>query len=280
VSFQDRDHLKQKEYIVEYVILGAIGLLILYILSRIFFTRVTVMEYQRGVRYRKGLFKDVLPAGPHWISPYQTKVEMVDIRPRIVTVPGQEILSADGISLKISISASYEITAPELALNQVGNFGEAIYAELQLAARQIIGDSTIDDLLEKRNEISNKLMEIAGPKAEVFGLRIISAGLKDIMFPGQLKQVFAGVVKARKEGQALIEKARGETAALRNLANAARMVDTNPSMMQLRMVQAISESPGSTLILGMPPHGMPLPVKSHRANGASEKSSAVDKNNE
>ena len=80
------------------------------------------------------------------------------------------------------------------------------------------------------------------------------------MFPGKLKEIFAQVVNARKEGLAALEKARGETAAMRNLANAARMMESNPNLMQLRLLQALGKSSGNTLILGMPPHTMPVHV--------------------
>jgi hypothetical protein len=97
---------------------------------------------------------------------------------------------------------------------------------------------------------------------------LISVNLKDIMFPGKLKEIFAQVVNAKKEGLAAIEKARGETAALRHLANAAKMIDGNPNLMPLRLVQALGEASGNTLILGMPPQSMPVPVPKER--GAKE----------
>lgn len=98
-------------------------------------------------------------------------------------------------------------------------------------------------------------------KIKELGLKLISVSLKDIMFPGKLKEIFAQVINARKECLAALEKARGETAALRNLANAAKMIDSNPNLMQLRLVQALGQSSGNTLILGMPQEGLPIPIK-------------------
>jgi hypothetical protein len=82
--------------------------------------------------------------------------------------------------------------------------------------------------------------------------------LKDIMFPGEMKKVFAQVVKAQKEGQAALEKARGETAALRNLANAARIMDDNPNLLQLRALQTLADSSGNTLVIGLPHNAIPV----------------------
>ena len=81
------------------------------------------------------------------------------------------------------------------------------------------------------------------------------------MFPGKLKDIFAQVVNARKEGLAALEKARGETASLRNLANAAKMIESNPNLMQLRLLQALGESSGNTLVLGMPGQSSTVPIK-------------------
>lgn len=103
-------------------------------------------------------------------------------------------------------------------------------------------------------------MEATEPKAADLGLRLISVNLKDIMFPGKLKEVFAQVVNAKKEGLAALEKARGETAALRNLANAAKMLEGNPNLMQLRLLQAIKEPSGNTFVLGMPSPSVPMPI--------------------
>lgn len=87
-------------------------------------------------------------------------------------------------------------------------------------------------------------------KPSELGLKLISADLKDIMFPGEMKKAFAQVVKAQKEGQAALERARGETAALRSLANAGRAMDDNPNLVQLRAWQALADSSGNTLVFG------------------------------
>ena len=137
-----------------------------------------------------------------------------------------------------------------------------MHLELQLALRQIVGAVDIDSLLATRDEISKKLTEMTEAKARELGLHLISVGIKDIMFPGKLKEVFAQVVSARKEGLAALEKARGETAALRNLANAAKMIESNPGLMQLRMLQTLGGSSGNTLVLGLPAQTTALPLKS------------------
>jgi regulator of protease activity HflC (stomatin/prohibitin superfamily) len=222
--------------------------------------RVTVLEYEKGLKYVKGKFKTVMDAGQYWYMPFFTVIQKLDIRPRFVSITGQEVLSSDGVSLKVSLAANFEIADADVAINKVQSFQEALYLELQLALREILGSADIDTVLNSRNELGKRLMDLTEPKVNDLGLKLISVNLKDIMFPGKLKEIFAQVVNARKEGLAALEKARGETAALRNLANAAKMIEGNPNLMQLRLVQALGQSSGNTLILGMPSNATPVPV--------------------
>lgn len=222
--------------------------------------RITIFEYEKGLKYAKGKFKSVVGPGQHWYIPYFTSIRKIDVRPRFISITGQEVLSSDGVTIKVSLAANYEITDPNIAINKVMSYEQALYLELQLALREIIGAVDIDTLLNGRNEISNKLMDIMAPKISELGLKLISVNLKDIMFPGKLKEIFAQVVNAKKEGLAALERARGETASLRNLANAAKMIEGNPNLMQLRLVQALGESTGNTLILGMPSQSIPIPI--------------------
>jgi regulator of protease activity HflC (stomatin/prohibitin superfamily) len=106
--------------------------------------------------------------------------------------------------------------------------------------------------LESRSTIDAFLLERCAPEIKEFGIELNYATIRDITFPGELKKVFAQSVAARKEGLAALERARGETAALRNLANAAALIRDNPALLQLRAIQAVSEGSGATLVLGAP----------------------------
>ena len=160
--------------------------------------------------------------------------------------------------MKVSLAAEVQVADPNVAINKNANFQNSLYLTLQMAVREIVGKEKIDTLIENRAGFSSKLTELTSGKATEFGLKLISADIKDIMFPGEMKKAFAQVVKAQKDGQAALEKARGETAALRSLANAARMMDDNPNLLQLRALQAFADSGGNTLVLGMPNGSIPL----------------------
>ncbi len=237
---------------MNYLITGVIliGLAVLFFKFAI--RRVTILEYERGLMYVKGRLGKALEPGQYWYSPLFAVIQKLDIRPRFASITGQEVLSADGVTLKVSLAANYEIADPLWAIHKTQSFQDALYLELQLALREIMGAADIDVILKKRNELSSKLLEMVASKAQDIGLKLISVNLKDIMFPGKLKEVFAQVVSARQEGLAMLEKARGEMAALRSLANAAKMIESNPALLQLRLVQTLGQSSGNTLMLGMP----------------------------
>jgi regulator of protease activity HflC (stomatin/prohibitin superfamily) len=245
----------------EYVI-AALVVLILLLIARGIFNPTTVFEYEKGLKYRKGRFESVLGPGRYWHRPAVTKIEKVDLRPTFESIGGQEVLSSDGVTLKVSIAARYRVLDPATAINEVEDYRGTLYLELQLALREIIGSTPIDDLLAKRQEIGLQLMEKTSAKATQMGLELLETEIKDVMFPGKLKEIFAQVVKARQEGLAALEKARGETAALRNLANAAQLLEHNPNLMQLRLLQVMGETQGNTVVLGVQPGTGPLPLKS------------------
>ncbi|OGX09320.1 MAG: hypothetical protein A2Y06_00485 [Omnitrophica WOR_2 bacterium GWA2_37_7] len=225
---------------------------ILYVLSKY---TIIIYEFQRGLKYRKGKFVCVLKAGKYWVFSRSTTINKIDIRPKFISVPGQEVLSSDNVTLKVSVTACYEITDPNLAVNKIENYSDAFYAIVQLAIRDIIGSMKIDEILEQRVALNQKLMELTVSKVGDLGIKIKLIGIKDIMFPGELKKIFAKVVEAQKEGLAALERARGESAALRNLANASKVLEDNPVLMQLRALQ----STGNTLVIGV--GGNVVPVK-------------------
>lgn len=239
------------------LVLIAVLLVILYKVSPV--KRVIVFEYQRGLKYRKGRFVETLQPGAHWKLFGSTSIVPVDIRPEFVTIPGQDVLSADGVTVKVSLAAEYQVNDANVAINKNSNFRTSLYLALQVALRQIIDAQKIEALIENRATIGAKLLETASAKVSTYGVKLISADVKDIMLVGELRSAFAQVLKAQKDGQAKLERARGETAALRSLANAAKMIEDNPNLLQLRALQSLSESSGNTLVFGVSNQDVPRP---------------------
>jgi len=244
---------------IVWVLLGLVVLLLAVSALRV--GRTTVLEYERGLQFTRGRFKGVLGPGVYWHLGFQTEIRRVDVRPARVAVSGQEVLSADGVAVKASVVAQFRIADPERAVLGTDNYQLGIHTELQLALRAVVSGVSIDELLRTRTEIPGQLKQIAGPRLRALGIELEDAALRDLTFPGELKKIFTQVVKARQEGLAALEKARGETAALRNLVNAAALIERNPSLMQLRALQALAQQPGNTLVLGMQPGAAPIPLR-------------------
>ena len=213
--------------------------------------KTTILEYERGLKFTRGRFKGVVGPGQYWHARSATLIQRIDVRQSRTAVAGQEVLTADGVAVKTSVAATFHVADPEKAILATDNYHAAIHTELQLALRTITSAMTIDELLQHRADLPARLKEIAAPQLLAIGIALDDAALRDLTFPGELKKIFAQVVRARQEGLAALEKARGETAALRSLANAAQMIERNPSLMQLRALQVLAQQPGNTLVLGM-----------------------------
>lgn len=234
----------------------------------------TVFEYERGLRFVRGRLVDELGAGVYRSLKFSTTIVKVDMRPTGLAVNGQEILSRDGVAVKVSLTATYQVTDLRMATLAADNFVTALYTELQQAIRTVISATDVEELLETRAELGAKVLQGCEEAARRLGLNLQRVAIRDLTLPGDLKKIFAQVVKARQEGRAALERARGETAALRSLANAAQMAQGNPQLLQLRWLQVAGQQPGSTLVIGMPPDRAPIPLQregeSPPANDSSE----------
>lgn len=246
---------------VSIIIIGLILLLIV-----IFLRRVLIYEYESGLLYRSGKFSRILTPGWHWIILGIHKVNKLDIRSRVVILPGQELLTQDNISIRISLAATFKVVDPYLAVHTSINYHESLYAWLQVALRDLVGERPIDELMGNRRALGEKMLESCKEKTLESGLLLESVSIRDVMFPGDLKNIFAQVVNARLQGLAALERARGEMAALRSMANAAKLLEGNPGLYQLRILEMLSSSQGHTLVLSMGEDGN-SELKSARKKG-------------
>jgi regulator of protease activity HflC (stomatin/prohibitin superfamily) len=240
---------------------GLIALLIailVLIVGRTFVSVVTVHDYERGLRYRQGRFSGLVGPGTHVVVRPISEIQVLDGRPAFMTIEGQEVLTADGVALKVSLVARYVVGNPVAAVTGDQSFARALYLELQLGLRETLAAGTVDDILGSRSKIGPAVLErTAGPLARI-GIELLSVEVRDLMLPGELKRLFAGVVAARKDGEAELERVRAETAALRSLANAGRMVEENPGLLQLRILHQLGSTSGNTVMLTMPDGQAPV----------------------
>ena len=222
------------------------------LLVRAFVGVVTVHDYERGLRYRSGRFSGLVDPGSHVIIRPFTEVRILDGRPAFLVVEGQEVLTSDGVAVKVSLAARYVVGDPVAAVTNEQDFRRAMYLELQLGLRDAVAAGTVEEVFAARSKIGPAVLERTASSLARMGVELLSVEVRDLMVPGELKRLFAGVVAARKEGEASLERVRAETASLRGLANAGRMVEDNPGLLQLRLLQQVGGSTGNTVLLSMP----------------------------
>jgi regulator of protease activity HflC (stomatin/prohibitin superfamily) len=194
---------------------------------------VTVRDYQRGLRFSRGRLVGVVGTGTHVsIAPFR-ELEVIDARPTTIVIEGQEVMAIDGVPVKVSLAARYVVADAIAATTGDANFQRTLYLMLQLALRDVLATRTLDEALAARRELGSIVHETCAADLATIGVELLNVAVRDVMVPGELKRAYAGVIGARKEGEAALERARAETAALRNLANAGRMVEDNPGLLQL-----------------------------------------------
>lgn len=213
--------------------------------------RVTVQEFQRGVLHQSGAAAVVLAPGRRWYRKRRSTLSVVDLRPSLLKVAGQEVLTADGVGVRATVVVRFAVADPlRWVMSGDGSAGGAdrLYLAAQLAVRDVIAQRSAEDLLGARAEVSQPLTPTIRDAGAEVGATVDAADLRDLSFPGELRRTFAQVALARQEVAASLERARGETATLRSLANAARTLDGNPALRDLRALLAV-ERTGGTLVL-------------------------------
>ena len=230
----------------------------------------TVNQSFVGLLYKHGKFVEQLAAGRHVHWGRGFTFTQVDLRKATLAVPGQEILTADNVGLKASLLVAYEVADAVKAANTTQSWGTDLYNIAQLALRTVAGSAAVETLLTQRTGLAAQLFALVQPEAAKIGINVLAVEVKDVMFPADLKRAFSEVLKAKQEGQAALERARGESAALRNLANAARVLEGNPALMNLRLMQSLSaaQNAGNTLVVGVPNF---IPLKNGKAGSPEPK---------
>jgi regulator of protease activity HflC (stomatin/prohibitin superfamily) len=217
----------------------------------------TVLEYERALRFVRGRLRGEVGPG-RYRHAATTVLRKVDLRPTLLAVNNQEVLSRDGVAVKVSLTASYRIASAKTAILGATDYKSALYTELQQALRIAVSSAEVEALLANRAELGAQMLRDVQVAAERIGLEVERVAIRDLTLPGELKKIFAQTIKARHEGLAALERARGETAALRNLANAAQMVERHPQLMQLRLLQVAGQQSALTMVVGMPQGTVPL----------------------
>jgi regulator of protease activity HflC (stomatin/prohibitin superfamily) len=205
---------------------------------------VLVREFERGLEYVQGRLARTLQPGRYALWSYpdaRVNVDVVDMRRVQVAVVGQELMTRDKVTLRLSLTVEYAVEDAALAAHAVANVKDAVYLVVQLAARQFVSGATLDELLEGRDAMTRFLEEDAVPKALRFGVRVERVGVKDVVLPGEMKALLNRVIEAEKEAAANVILRREETAATRSLANTARVMAEQPVLLRLKELESMKE---------------------------------------
>lgn len=196
-----------------------------------------------GLLFVNGEFIKTLKPGlyAYWKFNRAVKVEQVDTRLQTMEVSGQEILTKDKVSLRVNLSGVYQIVDAVKARKRLADFTGYLYRELQFALREAVGTRTLDALLGEKGELDRVIFDAVRAKAEAYGMVLASVGVKDVILPGDMKDILNQVVQAEKAAQANIIKRREETAATRALLNTARLMGENPILLRLKELESLEK---------------------------------------
>jgi len=195
-----------------------------------------------GLLIVDGELREVLKPGAtaYWKYGRSVKIELAELRLQTMEVAGQEILTRDKVSLRLNLTALWQVTDAVKARSVVSNAAEYVYKELQLALREALSSRTLDELLTDKGAIDREVAASAA-KLEAGGLAVRSVGVKDVILPGEMKTILNQVVEAEKVAQANLIRRREETAATRSLLNTARLMEENPTLLRLKELETLEK---------------------------------------
>jgi regulator of protease activity HflC (stomatin/prohibitin superfamily) len=222
---------------------------------------VTVYEHETGLKIVRGVVTEELGPGRYATWPHAVEIERHDLRERSLTVQSQEVLTADKLPVRLSLLVGWKVQNAKSFRATHESPHSRLYEAAQVALRERAAQKPLDDIAADRGALQDGLAEVVKAKLANLSIEIVSVQIKDITLVGASKQAYADLWKAQMEGLAALERARGEQASLRALANAARMLKGNPELMNLRVLQALQAKPGQappSVILGNAPGLMPV----------------------
>jgi regulator of protease activity HflC (stomatin/prohibitin superfamily) len=179
----------------------------------------TVQQSFVGLLYEDGVFKQVLQPGRHRLrrnlfDKTTREVRFVDMRERTLTIKGQEILTSDKVAVRVSLLVYFRVRDPKAACHNVASYEERIYEDVQLAARRFLASRDLEAILNDRNEISDAVREVVTDAAAGYGVEIRRAEVKDLAFPGNLREIMNQVLETERRAEARLIQARKEAEAL------------------------------------------------------------------
>jgi regulator of protease activity HflC (stomatin/prohibitin superfamily) len=214
-----------------------------------------VQEYERGVIFRLGRLVGAKGPGLFFIIPIVDRMVKVDLRVVTLDVPAQEAITRDNVTVKVNAVAYFRVVDPSSAIVRVEDFRRATYQIAQTSLRSVLGQSDLDDLLARRDEINSRLQHIIDEQTEPWGIKVSIVEVKDVELPDTMKRAMARQAEAEREKRAKIIHAQGEFEASKQLTAAAHTISAEPAAIQLRYLQTLTEiavERNSTILFPVP----------------------------
>jgi regulator of protease activity HflC (stomatin/prohibitin superfamily) len=240
------------ELIVALVIVALVVIIVLMLLTSAI--RV-VQQYERGVIFVLGKLTGAKGPGIFLVPPFVTRMTKVDLRVVTLTVPPQEVISRDNVTIKVTAVIYFYVVDPVAAVVNVMNYMQATTQIGQTTLRNVLGQSELDELLSQRNKINRELQTIIDEHTERWGVKVTAVEIKDVELPASMQRAMAKQAEAEREKRAKIIHAEGEWQASAQLAKAAEVIGSQPATLQLRYLQTLTEiavEKNSTIIFPLP----------------------------
>ena len=204
---------------------------------------VRVEAGERVLLFRDGELFDQLGPGLHvfWKGAGNIERKVVDLREQAVDVAGQEIMTADKVTLRVNLVVTFQVVDAVKAVTVVGDYAQTLYRAAQLALREAVGTRNLDRLLADKDAAGSELRNAMASRAAEFGVTVRSVGLRDIILPGDMKSILNEVILAQKQAEANLIRRREETAAARSQANTAKLLAENPVLARMKEFEALQE---------------------------------------
>ena len=214
-----------------------------------------VNQWETGVRFRLGKYKDTLQPGLRFVIPVFDSIRKIDMRIVTIDIPRQQVITKDNVPVAINGVVYFKVVDAQTAVVKIQDFQYAVSQYAQTALRDVAGSMTLDQVLSERESIGKDIEQIVEKACANWGLEITEIKLQDIDMPEDLKRIMSRQASSEREKRATIIKSEGDAMAAANLAKAAQIMAKTQGAMQLRTLQTIDglgPSPSNTVILAVP----------------------------
>ena len=200
-----------------------------------------VQEYERGVIFRLGRLVGAKGPGIFFIIPFVDRMVKVDLRTVTLDIPSQEAITRDNVTVRVNAVAYFRVVDPQSAVVRIENYLLGTMQIAQTTMRSVLGQSELDELLSKREEINQRLQQIIDEQTEPWGVKVSIVEVKDVELPQTMQRAMARQAEAERDKRAKVIHAEGEFLASRQLSEAANVINAAPSALQLRYLQTLSD---------------------------------------